>query len=264
MTGEGHRNLITDVAGIRVGNAEDNAARTGVTVVLPDAPAVAAVDVRGGGTGTRELALLEPSATAEAAGRDFALGNAGAGLGASSGLGAAGGLKGGLGSASCVAAGGFTIGALAAVNSCGSVLMPDTGTFWAWPFERSGEYGGRKPPIAAPANPDDDVPPALPGTSTTLAVVATDAALTKAQAERVAIMAQGGLARAIRPVHTPYDGDVVFVIATGQRRLAHDIEDIWRIGALAADCTARAIARGVYEARSLGEMGAYRDLFAAE
>ena len=236
MTGEGHRNLITDVAGIRVGNAEDNAARTGVTVVLPDAPADAAVDVCGGGTGTRELALLEPSATAEAihaivfsggsafglsaadgvmswlaargrglpvgearvpivpaailfdllnggdkewgddppyrrlgaqaaeaAGRDFALGNAGAGLGASSGPGAAGGLKGGLGSASCVAAGGFTIGALAAVNSCGSVLMPDTGTFWAWPFERGGEYGGRKPPIAAPANPDDDVPPALPG-----------------------------------------------------------------------------------------------------
>ena len=105
---------------------------------------------------------------------------------------------------------------------------------------------------------------ARPASSTTLAVVATDAALSKAQAQRVAIMAQDGLARAIRPVHTPLDGDVVFAMATGHRRLADEIEDVWRIGAMAADCTARAIARGVYEACSLGELRAYRDAFADE
>lgn len=98
-----------------------------------------------------------------------------------------------------------------------------------------------------------------PGVNTTLAVVATDATLTKSQAKRVVIMAQDGLARAIRPVHTPLDGDVVFALSTGRRPLDDPLADIARIGMLAADCVTRAVARGVYEAETLGTMPAYRD-----
>jgi L-aminopeptidase/D-esterase-like protein len=96
--------------------------------------------------------------------------------------------------------------------------------------------------------------------NTTIAVVGTDVALTKAQARRVAIMAQDGFARAIRPVHTPFDGDVVFVLSTGKRRLKNNVM-LSRIGSMAADCLARAIARGVYEAATLGEWRCYRDVF---
>ena len=96
--------------------------------------------------------------------------------------------------------------------------------------------------------------------NTTLCVVATDAALTKAQSQRVAIMAQDGFARAIRPVHTPFDGDTIFVLATGKIPLsAMPPVDIARIGMMAADCVARAISRGVYAAESLGIWTSYRD-----
>ena len=98
-----------------------------------------------------------------------------------------------------------------------------------------------------------------PGTNTTLAVIATDAQLTRPQAKRVALMAHDGFGRAIRPVHSPLDGDTVFVLATGDRALADPITDLARLGMLAADCTARAITRGVYEAQALAGWPAYRD-----
>ena len=326
----GPRNAITDVPGLKVGNAGDLNLRSGVTVLLPDRPAVAAVDVRGGATGTRETALLDPSATVErvdavvlsggsafgldaasgvaaclaeqgrgypvgdavvpivpaailfdlanggdknwggtppynrlgreavaAASLEIALGNNGAGIGAS-----AGDLKGGLGTASALSQSDFSVGALAAVNPIGSVIMPETPYFWAWPFERNAEFGGLSPSGAASAwDQGYDFPTVSAPENTTLVAVATDAVLTKAQAQRVAIMAQDGLARAIRPVHTPLDGDVVFVVATGQRALTDPVCDLAAIGMLAADTVARAIARGVYEAKSLGRLVSYRERF---
>jgi L-aminopeptidase/D-esterase-like protein len=330
----GPRNLITDVAGLAVGQAEDARVRSGVTVILPDAPAVAAVDVRGGGPGTRETDALAAEtlvetvdaivlsggsvyglaaadgvtawlgargrgfglapgappapivpaailydlgnggekgwgqappyralgiAAAEAAGVDFALGTAGAGAGA-----VAGALKGGVGSASVVCAD-WTVGALAAVNSFGSVIAPGGRAFWAAPFEIGTEFGGVAPGPARAAPNDWGLAkrdPA-PRASTTLAVIATDAALTPAQARRVAVMAQDGLARAIRPVHAPFDGDLVFVISTGQRPLGEPSAfALTVLGALAADCLARAVARGVFEATAWPgtNFKAWRDL----
>ncbi len=190
----------------------------------------------------RELGI----AAAKGAGRAFDLGTAGAGAGAM-----AGGLKGGLGSASAVTPDGFTVGALVAVNSFGSVVAPGGAAFWAQPFEIDGEFGAM---AAGPlrAGPHDwglaKRDPRL-GAHTTIACVAVDAVLDPAQARRLAVMAQDGLSRAIRPVHTPFDGDVVFALATGRRPLPEPTTfSLTRLGALAADCLARAIARGVYEA----------------
>jgi L-aminopeptidase/D-esterase-like protein len=128
--------------------------------------------------------------------------------------------------------------------------------FWAAPFERAGEFGRRGLPAPLP-------PPALAFrskgtslTSTTLAVVATDASLSKAQARRFAVMAQTGLARAIYPVHTPLDGDAVFAAAIGRRPLAEPIYGLSELGTLAAVVLARAVARGVYEATALPFAGA--------
>lgn len=336
----GPRNAITDVPGIALGSAHDEAVRSGVTVVLPEAPAVAAVDLRGGGTGTREVALLEADATVEhvhaivlsggsafglaaadgamgwlaargrgfpvadarvpivpaailfdlanggdkrafaagdvdmlpyralarqaceTAGADVALGNAGAGYGA-----VAGPLKGGLGSASVIAGHGATLGAVASVNAIGSAVVPGSGRFWAAPWERGTEFGGLGPAPEALADPDliaAKAVPSGPGANTTLAVVATDAVLTRAQARRLAVMAQDGFARALRPVHTPLDGDAVFVLSTGRVALADPVADLARLGMLAADCVARAIARGVYEARALGGVPAWRDVWEGE
>ncbi len=315
MIRPGPRNLITDVPGIRIGNAEQTGHLTGVTIVLPDRPEVAAVDVRGGGPGTRETDALQPSAliqridaialsggsafgleaasgvaswlavrgrgfqvgaaripivpaailfdlldgapkewgqlppyrglamaACDAAGEDFELGNAGAGMGAT-----AGALKGGLGSVSAQGDDGLMVGALAAANPVGSVVMPGQSTLWAWMLEQNDELGGQKPPDG-PVSPDPDLPDMLrAAANTTLVVVAVGQPLTRAQAQRVAIMAQDGIARAVRPAHTPYDGDTVFVLSTGDGYPTGPAE-LARIGALAADCTARAIARGVYEA----------------
>ena len=178
------------------------------------------------------------------------LGNIGAGTGAK-----AGNYKGGLGTASLIhnesensKENGYTVGVLVAVNSFGSVSMPNSTDFWAWPFERGNEFGGRGVPVFIKYSelgkdlqkinelpldydfespfrqsaisskldtPDNETPDGSISLNTTLCVVATDAVLTKAQAQRVAIMAQDGFARAIRPVHTPFDGDVVFVLSTG-------------------------------------------------
>jgi L-aminopeptidase/D-esterase-like protein len=319
--GRGPRNDITDVPGIRVGQAEDRSARTGVTVILPDAPAIVAGDVRGGGPGTRETDLLDPSTLVDRAdaivlsggssyglaaadsvtawlgarGRGFrlavqegvppspivpaailydlanggdknwgaappyhrlggeacasvktgvALGRAGAGFGASAGAG-----PGGIGSASFALEGGLIVGALIAVNSFGSVRLPGSKLFWAAPFEIGDEFGGAK--RAWPPAPAADLPAdtklAAARVNTTIGVVAVNAELTQAQARRVAIMAQDGLARAIRPVHGPTDGDVIFVLATGGQPCANPLE-LTRIGSVAADCVARAVARAVYEA----------------
>ncbi len=332
MNGTGARNLITDVPGICVGNAEDEVVRSGVTVVLPDRPTVAAVYSRGGGPGTRETDALRPGNAVtkihaivlsggsafgldaasgvmawlagkgrgfpiadqvvpivpaailfdlanggdkswaadtgaptpyrglgidavSTAGEAFSLGNVGAGYGAK-----AGALKGGLGSASTIIEGGVTVGALAAVNAFGSAVMPGVRTFWSWPFERAGELGNQKPPdYDDPADLDYDFDLSA-GENTTLAVVATDAALTREQAQRVAIMAQDGLARALRPVHTPFDGDTVFVLATGRNSAPVGLDQMARIGTAAADCLARSVARGVYEARSAWGIPGYETL----
>ena len=177
----------------------------------------------------------------------FALGSAGAGLGAMAGR-----LKGGLGSASVVGEDGHTVGALVAVNSYGAVVAPGGRSFWAAPYEIGGEFGGLGSAGLAAA-PDDwglakGVAPSG-RENTTIACVATDAELTPAEARRFVIMAQDGLARAIRPAHTPFDGDVVFALATGRRPLPERrLGMVARLGSLAADCLARAVARGVYEA----------------
>jgi L-aminopeptidase/D-esterase-like protein len=326
------RTLITDVDGLRVGHADDRALASGVTAIVFDAPAVAAIDIRGGGPGTRETDLLDPSMTVDhidaialsggsalgleaaagvqawlreqgrgfavrsarvpivpgailfdllnggdkdwgrfppyrdlgyraavAAASDFALGSAGAGLGATTVD-----LKGGLGSASAVTGRGYTVGALAAVNAAGSVVVGPGPWFWAAPFERDGEYGGCGFPLPLPAGA---LAPRTKGSvqeSTTLAVVATDAALTKAQLNRVAVMAQTGLARAIHPVHTPLDGDVVFAVATGRKGAPDPVLGLTEIGSAAADTLARAVARGVYEATALpfpGAVPSWRDRF---
>lgn len=334
----GPKNSLTDVPGLRVGQAHDATVRTGVTVILPDAPMVAAVDQRGGGPGTRETDLLDPVNTVEAvhalvlsggsafgleaaggvtawlaergigfnvagavvpivpsailfdllnggakdwgaappyhalgraaagsAGHDVALGNAGAGFGAT-----AGALKGGLGSASLVVPGTtaddapFTVAALAAVNSMGSATIGDTPAFWAWPWVVGDELGPlARPAPDAPAPGPTDFPFAVPArANTTLVAVATDLALTKAQAGRVAIMAQDGLARALRPVHSPLDGDTVFALSTGRVAMGADpLVTLARCGMAAADCVARAIARGVCEAGTLGDWPGYRDRF---
>ncbi|WP_336489964.1 P1 family peptidase [Methylobacterium nigriterrae] len=312
------RNSITDIPGIRVGHAGDARLASGTTAILFDGPVTAAVDVRGGGPGTRETDLLDPERTVEgidalvlsggsafgldaaagvvarlaetgrgfaigpmrvpivpgailfdllnggdkgwgryppyrelgyaaaaAAAEDFALGSVGAGLGARTAN-----LKGGLGSASDAVAG-LRVGALVAVNAFGRVTIGEGPHFWAAPFEREAEFGGLGWPASLPPDAHAFPARALPGASTTLAVVATDAVLTKGQARRLAVAAQDGLARAIHPVHTPLDGDVVFAVATGRAPLADPIVDLARLGDAAARTLARAVARGVHAARAL-------------
>src|SRR5262249_39640939 len=324
------RNLLTDVPGIRVGHADDARAASGVTAILFDEPFVTAVDVRGGGPGTRETDLLDPARTVEAidaialsggsafgldaasgvqaylreigrgyavgaarvplvpgailfdllnggdknwgryppyrelayaaaerASADFALGSVGAGLGATTVN-----FKGGIGSASAVAEAGFAVGALAAVNAAGSGVIGDGPGFWAAPYEQNGEFGGHGFPPKMPAKALAVRTKGAPRQSTTLVVVATDAKLSKAQAKHMAIMAQDGLARSIHPVHTPLDGDIVFAASTGARPPDDTVFGLMRLGACAADATARAVARGVYEARALpGSLPAWRDKF---
>ena len=187
-----------------------------------------------------------------AARAETALGNVGAGLGAT-----AGPIKAGLGSASLVTDD-YTIGALAVANPVGEVLIPGTTTFWGWMFERDGELGGQVPP-AAPVS-ELDVPDSETMQNTTLAVVATDAALTRDQAYRIAIMAQDGFAQSIRPVHSPMDGDTVFVLSTGVRPFADVPVLMTQLGTAAAECVARAVMRGVYEAGTIAEYPSYKSL----
>lgn len=321
----GPLNLITDVAGLKIGLAQDIHVRTGLTVILPDQRAPCAVDVRGGGPGTRETDALNgwnlvrsadaitlsggsvyglagadgvasvlgaegrgfelvkqpgvpPSpivptailfdlanggdknwgltppyramgidAVRNAAGGRFPLGTAGAGFGAQ-----AGALKGGMGSASWRTADGMTVGAIAAVNCLGSVVVPGTRHFWAGAFEVGSEFGGLGP-SAARVNGEDwgdaKLNPAARA-NTTIACVATDVALDPDELKRIAMMAQDGLPRAIRPVHSPFDGDVVFALSTGRVTLSGSSRAlaVARLGSVAADVLSRAIARGVFSA----------------
>ncbi len=311
-------NLLTDVAGLKVGNADDPRLKSGVTVVLCDEPAVASVHVMGGAPGTRETDLLAPEQTVEridaivlsggsafgldaaggimaalaaqgrgfavgvarvpivpaailfdllnggdknwgvdppyralgraalaAATRDFALGSVGAGAGTT-----LANVKGGLGSASMRLANGVTIAALVAVNAVGQATVGDTPHFWAAPFEQGVEFGGRGLPTPFPADATAvrGKAEARVGENTTIAVVATDAVLTKPEAKRLAVMAHDGFARALWPVHTPFDGDLIFALATGRVPLANAAFDLAELGSAGAACMARAIARGVYAA----------------
>jgi D-aminopeptidase len=329
------KNLLTDIPGVRVGHADDAKLASGVTAVLFDTPVVAAMDVRGGGPGTRDSNLLDPVNTVEridaltlsggsafgieagggvqawlaeqgrgfpigdavipivpgavvfdllnggdkrwgrfapyrdlgyaaaaTARDDFALGSVGAGLGATTAN-----LKGGVGSASAATPSGVRVAALAVVNAVGSVTVGDGPWFWAAPFESGDEYGGRGLPGSftpemlamrlkggATANANEN---------TTLAIVVTDAVLTKPQARRLAIIAQTGFARAIYPVHAPLDGDIVFAAATGAKPI-DPLVGLTELGMIAANTVARAIARGVYEAKALpypDALPAWKDRF---
>ena len=197
---------------------------------------------------------------AKLAAEDFALGSVGAGLGATTVN-----LKGGIGSASAKTRSGHIVGAIAAANAAGSMTIGDGPHFWAAPFEQGNEFGGRGWPATFPADALKFRSKGSLGENTTLAVVATDAKLTKAQAKRLAVMAQSGLSRAIYPVHTPLDGDVVFAVGMGAKPLPDPVFSLSEIGMLAANVLARAIARGVYEATTLpfnGALQCWRDRFA--
>ncbi len=186
------------------------------------------------------------------------LGCVGAGAGA-----VAGGVKGGLGSASLALDSGLTVAALVAVNSLGSMLDPDTGLFWELGRALPGDLGpeAQIPRLLPPWPPE-------PAKNTTIAVVATDGVLDKAQCQKVAQMAHDGLGRAIRPAHTMFDGDTVFCLATSQKELPEApgffgppaALAISEIGAAAADCLSRAIMRGVAFAESSAGFPCLADL----
>ncbi|MEM9966959.1 MAG: P1 family peptidase [Pseudomonadota bacterium] len=310
----GPRNLITDIPGLRVGNAQDDRLKSGVTVLMGDAPFLASVNVMGGAPGTRETDLLAPDksvatvdaltlaggsaygldacsgvvdglreagrgfrvgeaiiplvpgaiifdllnggekewdsnpyralgrAAFDACAKDFELGSAGAGSGALTAM-----MKGGLGSASLCLAGGITVGALVAVNPIGSVTTPGERYFYAAPFEIDAEFGGLgvDPATGLGRSLESRKIAAMsPRENTTIAIVATDAKMTKAECARVAAAAHDGIARAIIPAHTPSDGDLIFALSTEEREAI----DLTLVGHAAALCLSRAIARAVYEA----------------
>ncbi|MGA2794472.1 MAG: P1 family peptidase, partial [Roseiarcus sp.] len=160
-------------------------------------------------------------------------------------------LKGGLGSASAITSRGFLVGALVAVNAVGRATRGSGPHFWAAPYERDGEFGGLGAPDKAPADALEMKVKGDAPASTNIAIVATDARLTKAQMKRVAVMAQDGVALALRPAHAPMDGDTVFAATTARAAREPDLRDLAEIGMLAAECLARAIARGVFEATPL-------------
>jgi L-aminopeptidase/D-esterase-like protein len=312
----GPKNLITDVAGLYVGNAKDDALKSGTTVLLGDHPFTASVHVMGGAPGTRETDLLAPDKSVaavdalvlsggsaygldacsgvvdglRAAGRgfqvgaatiplvpgailfdllnggekdwaenpyrslgraalddasdSFALGTVGAGTGALSAM-----VKGGLGSASLQLPDGTMVGALVAANPVGAVTTPGDRHFYAAPFEMNGEFGRLGPDMRSGLGLSMDsrkTAAMSPRENTTIAIVATDATLTKAQCKRMAVAAHDGIARATVPAHTPHDGDLVFALSTSD----HEVDDrmLPLIGHAASLCLARAIARAAYEA----------------
>jgi D-aminopeptidase len=212
---------------------------------VPICPGAALFDLNNGGDKTRLSYGELGEAAVSRAGKDFALGTVGAGFGANSCD-----LKGGLGSASAVSSRGFVVGALAAVNCIGRVTRGTSPHFWAAAYEQGAEFGGLG---EGPAARDklEFVLKNDPSGSTTLAVVATDAAFAKGQMMRIAIMASGGFALSFRPAFGPGDGDVVFAASTARAERTPDMRDLAEIGTLAAECLARAVARGVYEARAL-------------
>jgi len=223
---------------------------------VPIVPAAILFDLNNGGDKNwgrfppyRELGY----AAATRISAEFSLGSVGAGTGATTVN-----CKGGLGSASAQSADGHIVGVLAVVNAVGSVMVGPGPWFWAAPFEQNGEFGGHGLPDPFPTGALEPRTKISPRVSTTLVVVATDATLSKAQAKRLAIMAQSGLSRAVYPVHTPLDGDVVFATSTGRTPLADPMLALTNLGTLAANVVARAIARGVFEAAALPFVGAQR------
>lgn len=331
----GKKNLITDIAGLRVGNAQDDHVKTGTTVLVGDVPFTASVHVMGGAPGTKETDLLAPDKTVtqidalvlsggsafgldacsgvmeglrgmgrgfpmgrmripivpgaivfelinggdkdwvanpyhalgkaalDNAAEDFAIGTAGAGTGALTAM-----QKGGLGSASVVLEDGTTVAALVVANALGSVTTPGDRHFWAAPFEMDGEFGGAGPDpssglgVPEPSRKAKAMEVALgDGTNTTIAIVATDAPLTKVECYRLAVTAHDGMARAVQPSHTPFDGDLVFGVSTGEATGVTPVR-FAQIGHAGAICLARAIARGVYAAEAApGDiLPTYRDL----
>lgn len=313
----GTHNSITDINGLRVGNASDARIKTGTTVLLPETPLTASVHVMGGAPGTRETDLLAPDKTVEKvhalvlsggsafgldaasgvmdalakngtgfavghaivpivpaailfdlanggdkdwkenpyrnlgldayhnAHTDMELGSVGAGTGAT-----AGALKGGLGTASLILPNGITVAALVACNALGNTCTP-SGHFYASPFEIEDEFGGH----------DFGPSPSIEVTfstkladmeNTTIAIVATDADLSKAQCHRIAVAAHDGMARAIVPSHTPMDGDLIFAASTNEKPLSDPALDVLAIGHAASLCLSRAIARGIYHATPAG------------
>jgi L-aminopeptidase/D-esterase-like protein len=231
-------------------------------IKVPIVPGAVLFDLLNGGDKSfgREAVYwhLGYSAAASAA-VDFALGTVGAGFGATTEN-----LKGGLGSASDATSSGFRVGALVAVNAVGRATIGEGPHFWAAPYEQNGEFGGLGWPVPWPADALGFRFKGDGAENTTIAIVATDAALTKAEAKRLAIMAHDGMARALRPSHAPMDGDTVFSAATGTAGKVPTIIDNAEIGSCAADCLARAIARAVYEAEPLpfpGTLPSWRGKF---
>jgi L-aminopeptidase/D-esterase-like protein len=228
--------------------------------VAPIVPAAALFDL---GRGKDYIPAIDAAWGTKAcknAGPDaFPLGCVGAGTGA-----LAGGIKGGLGTASEVLASGLTVAAMVAVNSLGSVIDPATGKPWEIRMEQGAEFGKQgKRSVLLPVPPKAEA-----GRNTTIGIVATDAVLTKAQAQKIAQMAHDGMARAIRPAHTMFDGDTIFCMATNKKELpdtpgffaAPKAMALIEIGKAAADCMTRAIIRAVLEATSSHNMIAFRDL----
>lgn len=241
--------------GVRVGGA-----------VVPIVPQAIVFDLLNGGDKNwgRQPPYFELGAAAVEAAVEgaFALGTAGGGYGATTAD-----AKGGVGSASTVTAGGWAVGAIVVVNALGSALTGETGHFRAAPDEVAAEFGGFGLPETLPA-PEAPLRTKLGQPATTIACVATDAVLTKGQAQRLAVMAHDGMARALRPVHAPMDGDTVFAAATGRRPLTAGAADLMEIGTRAADCLSRAIARAVYSATDPGPPyrgpPAWRDRYLAD
>ncbi len=326
----GKKNLITDVSGLMVGNAQRKTLKSGVSVLYGVEPFLASVHVMGGAPGTRETDLLAPdkmvqlidaivlaggsafgleaasSVTNELLKKNrgfptpglsvpivpsailydltnggnklwnknpygnlgikafnnvspnFNLGSVGAGTGATTAN-----LKGGLGSASVVLEKGFTVGALIAVSAAGSGVMEKSKHFWAAPYEIDGEYGNLGP-LKTYDGRETGYLTKRPfnGESTTIGIVATDATLDKAQAKRVAIAAHDGMARALFPSHTPFDGDLLFSLSTRKVKLKDENLDVMEIGHAAAQCVARSIARAIYLAKpeKLDKLPAWREL----
>ena len=321
MMQPGPKNLITDVQGLLVGNAQDEKIKTGVTVLTGDQPLVTSYCVMGGAPGTRETDLLAPDKTIkgvdalvlsggsafgldaasgvvdklkengqglEVAGHivplvpaaiifdlsnggkkkwaknpypdlgkqayenlnpEFELGSVGAGCGAQGGT-----MNGGLGSASFKLSNGITVAALVAANPVGDATDGTGRHFWAAPFEIGDEFGGFKAPSGGSYAKSFKRPELFPledRANTTIGIVATDADLTKAQAQRLATSAHDGIARAIVPSHLPFDGDLIFASSTKELPLKDEIYDLAEICHAASLCMARAIARGFYNAKSL-------------
>ena len=186
------------------------------------------------------------------------LGNFGAGYGAK-----AGSLKGGLGSASFILDDGIQVGGLFAVNSYGSTVNSETGQFWSATDEYNDEFGNKGVPSYSPSNPLSGTAnqETLPGQNTTIGVVATNVKLDSRAAKRIAIMAHSGMSRAIRPIHSPVDGDVIFVLSTGTLDKELNLNDINIIGELGARVCSRSIARGVYEAKSILGMTSWKEKY---